>query len=592
MSTTITPWLESNETIAFPFTEATDGDLDRLVVDAYISYRSPRNTGKVKVKYFDIVDYPGSGGIDTRFFTLQPNNILDDTAQYEGFLSPETPIFTVEDIDLLNEGWIVKLVLEFEDHEILFHSDEASTFKALSFDYSDDANFVLLEWTFNRLEPAGFEGFDVVKLVINSNLIPDLTFPIEPTNAFFVEQTIQCDPIQLNSITFEDEIIKGKVLLDVGYNMEISVTADALDIPLVAAEETEQTFNRNKQVFNISAVAGAGAGTYLNCADPDAFIKTVNGTGGSDNGNLVLNATECYWPEFLGSNLGSEFLPTTSPTIKLRNVCGACCTCEQYYDTYEGIRVLWTKLKVAIQRLEQARSFYEGMVELYHQVCPESDPNYTGTSSGSGGSGTGGTGTSGGSGSGSGVVLNGPAGSGFNVNDRFSVHVFLQDQLAWTGWMELCFYNRGTTTVTMQRDYQIKILPFDFSTQQAGDPSKLLIPGNHAKHYYNALSLGEDFPVVDSTSFIPNTVSFHNGVFRFRSSLVIPPGNFEFICVPIYLEDFDRPESGKSWREDYISDNFIYGITTKLELWTPDSPRTFVHNGDNQTLLRPPFTRT
>ena len=584
---TITPWLESNKTIAFPFTQDIDGEpLERLVVDAYISYRSPRNSGKLKLKYLNIYSYPGSG-LDPRVLLPEPNNILDETAQYEGILNPDMPLVIGSGSDNLNEGWIVKAVIEFEDHEILFDSDLAATFKALTY----SSTFVILEWTFNRLTPMGFEGFDVVKLVIDSQELAAITFPLEPDNAFFVEQVVQCDPVQINSITLDDAVIKGKVVISAGYNMDMEVTDNVLELPLILDTPTDQVFDRNKKILNISAVAGAGAGQYLNCEEPDAFIKTINTIPPSDNGNFILNATECYWPEVLGSNLGLEFLLSQTPTVKLRNVCSPCCTCDQYYDSYEAMRYLWDRLKIAAQKLQEAKELYEGMVELYKQVCPSSDPNYTssGSGSGSGGSGSGGTGGSSGSGT---VVLDGPPGSARHPNDQFSVHVFLMDQLAWTGWIELCFYNRGTTTQAGPRDYQLKILPFDFSTKQAGDPGKLLIPGNNAKRYYNGLVAGQNINIIDSESFQEDTVCFHNGVLRWRSTLIMAPGNFEFLTFPIYLEDFNRPETGKSWREDYIADNFIYGIKTKLELWTPQGPKMFVHNGDNQTILRPPFTRT
>ena len=144
-----------------------------------------------------------------------------------------------------------------------------------------------------------------------------------------------------------------------GFNMEIEQGTPTL-------AETGRKLTR----VAINAVPGAGLGRYLIC-DGAAYLRTLNGVVADDNGALSLGPEECYWldiplasgPTPVTPQHNIQRVATLTPyQVRLRNACGACCSCEDYVKIYDHLRWIWDNpcssipIREALERCESSSS--------------------------------------------------------------------------------------------------------------------------------------------------------------------------------------------------------------------------------------------
>jgi hypothetical protein len=126
-----------------------------------------------------------------------------------------------------------------------------------------------------------------------------------------------------------------------GYNnnTDVKMTDTAVDVAaglntIITASDAQTRGLRATRQVTISAIAGEGLGKYIDCAEVEPVIRSLNGLSGP---NLLIAANDCLW----------SYLPTTynSATNKLTpqkinnkatqqigSNCPACCTCADYVD--------------------------------------------------------------------------------------------------------------------------------------------------------------------------------------------------------------------------------------------------------------------
>jgi len=118
------------------------------------------------------------------------------------------------------------------------------------------------------------------------------------------------------------------------------------------------------QPLTISADPGAGIGKFP--CEPDSFLRRINDATADGNGNVVVDATECYRLERPLSSAADDSLAlpfksaTVTPgTMKISNDCGPCCDCQDFVNVYEAIRKVSDKYSELGARAEAVRDQYK-----------------------------------------------------------------------------------------------------------------------------------------------------------------------------------------------------------------------------------------
>lgn len=129
---------------------------------------------------------------------------------------------------------------------------------------------------------------------------------------------------------------------------------------------------RRTQQIVFSATAGSGEGQFPACTEPEGYIRTVNGVGPDDNGNLQISATDCYYVRQPTSLVGDEVSPTPY-TLQLGNDCDACCSCDDYVDVALRMRAVRNQYAELGSDAEAARNLHGRNVQrwLAAKACRE-----------------------------------------------------------------------------------------------------------------------------------------------------------------------------------------------------------------------------
>jgi hypothetical protein len=149
---------------------------------------------------------------------------------------------------------------------------------------------------------------------------------------------------------------KGAIKLANGFNTTIDVAAQA-------SEDGE----RLATTFTFGAAPGSGKGKFGPACDDEAtdtvgVLRRLNNITGDNSGNFTLDALECY-------RIERPILEVLNPgpprqvrvrdhALKVSNDCGPCCECEDYINTYEGIRRLRNRYAELDARAKAVRALY------------------------------------------------------------------------------------------------------------------------------------------------------------------------------------------------------------------------------------------
>ena len=133
--------------------------------------------------------------------------------------------------------------------------------------------------------------------------------------------------------------VKSFVLPGATNNTSVKITNATLDVSaglntLLTASDTQTRGLRSARQVTISAIAGAGLGKYVDCAETQPVIRSLNGITGP---NVLISAGDCLW-----ANLPTTYNAATGKltpqrtnnraTQQIGSNCPACCTCSDYVD--------------------------------------------------------------------------------------------------------------------------------------------------------------------------------------------------------------------------------------------------------------------
>ena len=236
--------------------------------------------------------------------------------------------------------------------DTVFDSTQADLYK--SEDWGDGTRYRVHEWSSESPEKI----FRLVQHLIKSEEDPLDNYPkyYEPASAELDSRTVVFVKTGVRSLK---EVLSDKVSssiqLGCGYNIDIQVEADTSS----ARPATILTFN---------ATPGEGIGRYDPGCDEVVAIKSINGVHADDAGNINLDGGGCYRIEPPVSWL-SEAQGTASSLnhiLGIMNDCQACCSCDNFINTYEAIRKLRNRYADLISRGQSARDLYISCLERWN----------------------------------------------------------------------------------------------------------------------------------------------------------------------------------------------------------------------------------
>ena len=179
-------------------------------------------------------------------------------------------------------------------------------------------------------------------------------------------------------------IKRGSMLTQIAGPGEEFTIRPGFNLEMGAGAVDDDDIGRKLTRVAIDAVPGSGLGRYLIC-DGMKYLLTLNGAGPDDTGHLKLAPKECYWldvpvatgptPVAVPLHNISKIATLESNQVRLRNACGACCTCEDYIKTYDHLKWIWDNAKDVSDRVGVLRELYTALVEQVEALQPKSsDP--------------------------------------------------------------------------------------------------------------------------------------------------------------------------------------------------------------------------
>jgi len=182
---------------------------------------------------------------------------------------------------------------------------------------------------------------------------------ITPENGQLDERTYRANPRRVTSFKVGLVTVKAEnVIWDEGFNLSMTPQDP------VSAEG-----GRRVQPIVFTARPGDGIGRVPACEDVDPLVRRINNIQPDGAGNFVLDTSGCYRiqrPTQLVNDrprtveLGHPDLTAeqAAAAIQVFNDCGPCCECDDFVNTYEGVRRLENRYFGLGQRAEAARDQY------------------------------------------------------------------------------------------------------------------------------------------------------------------------------------------------------------------------------------------
>lgn len=112
-------------------------------------------------------------------------------------------------------------------------------------------------------------------------------------------------------------------------------------------------------IARIEAGSGLGAG-YPAAADAPLLIRSLNGVGPDDRGNVNLAGVDCYRVSRVRLE-GGAFVPAA---VQIQSDCSPCCGCENYRRMARAIERRNAKL---LSLCDQANALHEQAIALFNQ---------------------------------------------------------------------------------------------------------------------------------------------------------------------------------------------------------------------------------
>ena len=200
----------------------------------------------------------------------------------------------------------------------------------------------------------------------------DLTYPAESTPDLVLdERTTEAWPPQVLSVKVNGQVLTGALEIVRGYNTAVTLSATT-----VAPGK-----RRTNRVF-VAASPGGGDGLYPGCEEQPVVIRRINQVGPDPRGNFSLSSGACYWLNRGGptrrvdDGYALDVNPLIANGLQVHNDCAPCCSCDDFVNTYRGIRKLYDKFKDLGERSKVVAEVYKANRErwLEAKTCREASP--------------------------------------------------------------------------------------------------------------------------------------------------------------------------------------------------------------------------
>jgi hypothetical protein len=212
----------------------------------------------------------------------------------------------------------------------------------------------------------------VVQHTGQNDLEDVLAYPSEQTlsNAVLDERTAELWPDNVLSFVVNGYPIKGEVEFVGGYNFETKLNS-------IARSSGKAHVNK----IYVAAEPGSGLGREEGCVGTTEYpIRAINGVKPKDGGSFILTPTDCLWfanpgtvsPQGQKNHIAYQF----TNGLLLKNNCLPCCSCDDFVNTYQGIRKLYNSYSTLGTRATSVRNQHADNVDrwLSQKDCRETDP--------------------------------------------------------------------------------------------------------------------------------------------------------------------------------------------------------------------------
>lgn len=184
--------------------------------------------------------------------------------------------------------------------------------------------------------------------------IAEITFPF----AGSLELTASCVDVRERGVVrvrirnkngVPSDWVDGDIVLAEGYNTEVTG-----EEPLFVADAATGTH------ITLAAGSGLGLGAEPSCDDVQLpAVRNFGGATGDAFGRILLNSKSgCYLIGRTGTN--------SAHTLLLKNICGVCCSCDDYVQAYELLKVNEARLNMLAGNLVALKPIYDDLAAYLH----------------------------------------------------------------------------------------------------------------------------------------------------------------------------------------------------------------------------------
>ena len=312
----------------FPFVKEVAG-AERLFADMYVGHRVESVVLPLRLSYIQGFTQPGS---------YSPSNRAD-------------------------------LIVVDADDNVIFNSNNAADYRYN--EWSD--RFTIHEWI------SATAVCRIVQHTGQNDLEDVLTYPFEQTltDAVLDERVSELWPKGVTKIIANGTDITGDLEILQGYNFQTTLDS-------VVRTGGQPRVNS----VSVSAEAGVGEGLAPGCEEAIPLLRRINQVGPTEKGAFVLSASAClsvirpatFVSNYVGSKAVLEIERDGKSGVLLKNNCLPCCSCDDFVNTYKGIRQLYDRYAVLGDRANVVRDRHAENVNrwLAQKECRESLPIKTG----------------------------------------------------------------------------------------------------------------------------------------------------------------------------------------------------------------------
>jgi len=328
MTGAVFDWLTSNTKIDYPFDDRQPDGTHRLFVDAYVQHNNAEKEQRLRIATFD----PAGA-----------------------------------------------LVLKFEDGTTLTSLTAGDNFISTVF-----GSFTVYAWRKSTTIGAGFTSEDLTaRLAVLTAELGMFGFPLSPVQGFLLSSLVnpRIPRIRRLAVAIAGQacctgggFTGNDIILEEGNNIQIRRIegSAAGGLGIVDVDVT-----RVPEVLEISAIAGAGSGRFIDCDVTIPPLKRINAIGPDTRGDFKLEGRDCVWTERKVDTEAPAIRPNTDylatvleNLLQLHQNCDACCQCAEYGSAYEKLSEIWARARDVADRVERVRQQYNILAATVNAIKP------------------------------------------------------------------------------------------------------------------------------------------------------------------------------------------------------------------------------